>query len=124
VSLAYACIDEERDPNFVVRFIGVKAPDCTSESVLVGMMRISDVWFRFVVRGQLDRCRWMPSDWFLLGKWVCSWLIVVLLEVVVGLVHILMYCKVTEHFEGACLRGMFGRRVWKARSRGMVERYG
>jgi hypothetical protein len=51
VSLAFACIDEARDPKFVVRLAGVNAPDCTCDSVLVGMVRIPDVWFRFVVRG-------------------------------------------------------------------------
>jgi hypothetical protein len=49
--------------------------------------------------------------------------VVNLLEVVVGLVHILIVYEVTAHFDGTCLRAMFGRLVWKARSRGMVERH-
>jgi hypothetical protein len=40
---------------------------------------------------------------------------------VVGLIHILMFCYLVQHCEEACLGGIFGRHVWKAWSRGMIE---
>jgi hypothetical protein len=84
----------------------------------------------FWLAGLLSLVRYMVGRWTgylcfgsFLGNGFALVAIVDLSEVVVGLVHILMVCKVTAHFEGACLRGMFRRRVWKARSRGMVGRH-
>jgi hypothetical protein len=51
VSLAFACIDEEREVKFGARPAGVNAPGCVGELVFVGMICASDVWIRFVVPG-------------------------------------------------------------------------
>jgi hypothetical protein len=69
--------------------------------------------------------RWTGYLWigFFSGNGCVLGVVVNLLEVVVGLVHILIVYEVTAHFDGTCLRAMFGRLVWKARSRGMVERH-